>query len=164
MPLPSFDPSQIWNPFVSDDDCAGSSEPATTSGSTANPEDDESSNESSTESEDDTDDDGGTEPVTYGLDPDNVPRVEVTTSSSNRSDNDQYGSVADWYADVNEHRHRIDSSSIEYQGTATFELSTEAYDDLREAIREQHSGTFEGHLEEIHQDTSPRQDTLSDAI
>ena len=144
MPI-SFDPSQIWNPFVSNDD-------------------DESSNESSTESEDDTDDDGGTEPVTYGLDPDNVPRVEVTTSSSNRSDNDPYGSVADWYEDVNEHRHRIDSSSIEYQGTAEFELSTEAYDGLREAIREQHSGTFEGHLEQLHQDTSPRQDTLSDAI
>lgn len=164
MPV-SFDPSQIWNPFVSnDEDCAGSDEPATTSGSTANPEDEnEEEQDADTESDDNTDN-GGTERVTYGLDPDNVPRVEVTTSSSNRSDNDPHRSVADWYEDVNEHRHRIDSSSIEYQGTAEFELSTEAYDNLREAIREQHSGTFEGQLEQIHQDTSPRQDTLSDAI
>ena len=144
MPV-SFDPSQIWNPFVSNDD------------------DGEDEQDADAESDDNTDN-GGTEPITYGLDPDNVPRVEVTTSSSNGSDDSPYGSIADWYEDVNEHRHRIDSSSIEYQGTAEFELSTEAYDDLREAIREQHSGTFEGHLEQLHQDTSPRQDTLSDAI
>jgi hypothetical protein len=146
MPI-SFDPSQIWSPFVSDDS--------------------ESEEESSAESDDDTDD-GGTEPVTYALDPDNVPRVRVTTEpiDTSDSDDDHPGPLAQWYNTGAEqsHSHSTNSFTAQAEYGGQIELSTEAYDDLREAIREQHSGTFEGHLEQLHQDTSPRQDTLSDAI
>lgn len=142
MPLPSFDPSQILNPFVTDDD-------------------DES--EADTDTSDDDNSTGDHNIETFDLD---TPTFTIEQRGSDDDDeySDPTGSFSEWHDSVVRSNHHHSANSIETTHNATVELSTEAYEDLREHLEERHETTFRSHLERLHAETSPRQDTLSDEI